>query len=114
MTELFSLDLEPSRARGLWLLVLVKRYDESLFVGVLNAEHELVIGREPGVGLLLDGGFVSRRHALVRASAAGLEVQDISSNGMLVDGVPLQNGRVVVARECTLFIGCNLVRLQRL
>jgi pSer/pThr/pTyr-binding forkhead associated (FHA) protein len=114
MTELLSLELELSRAAGLWLLVVVKRYNESLCIRVVNLEHGLVIGREPGVGLLLGGSLVSRRHAIVRASDAGLEIQDISSNGTLVNGVQLQNGCTEVARECTLTVGGNVVRLQRL
>lgn len=113
-TELLSLDIEVAHVPGLWLLVVVKRYNESLCIRLLNTAHELVIGRERGVGLPLSGSLVSRRHALVRAYDAGLEIQDISSNGTLVDGVPLQNASLLVARECTLVVGCNLVRLQRL
>jgi len=112
--ELLSLDLELSHSRGLWLLVLVKRYNESLCIRVLNPEHELLIGREAGAGLPLRGSLVSRRHALVRPSDTGLEIQDVSSNGTLVNGVPLQKGSLLVTRECTLVVGCNLVRLHRL
>lgn len=46
------------------------------------------IGRDPAVEVALSDGFVSKRHARVDITQAGIEVVDLNSaNGILVDGV---------------------------
>jgi pSer/pThr/pTyr-binding forkhead associated (FHA) protein len=51
-----------------------------------EVEGELTFGRE-GTDVLLDDPQVSRRHAMVRIGAGGLQVEDLgSSNGTFVNG----------------------------
>jgi S-DNA-T family DNA segregation ATPase FtsK/SpoIIIE len=58
--------------------------------GVAIRHGELAIGRDAGCGFVLDDPRVSRRHAVVVATAAGLLVQDLgSTHGTSVDGVPV-------------------------
>jgi pSer/pThr/pTyr-binding forkhead associated (FHA) protein len=108
------LDSELRAEPGIWLLVEVKPYGVPLYISVLRVEHVLVIGRDPACGLVLDGALVSRRHVLLHAKGAGLEIEDISRHGTLVNGLPLQAARAQVERESNLVIGCNRVRLRRL
>ena len=111
---LMRLDKELCTEHDVWLLVEVKPYGASLFMSVLRVEHVLVIGRDPVCGLVLEGELVSRRHALLYATETGLEVEDISRHGTLVNGLPLHAKRVQVENEIQLMIGCNGVRLRRL
>jgi len=52
----------------------------------------LIAGREAGCAIKLEGGAVSRRHAVVeRRSAGGLQLRDLGSrNGVRVNGKPVQ------------------------
>jgi predicted component of type VI protein secretion system len=79
----------------------------------LNVDGELLIGREPTAGVTISGALISRRHVLVRALHDGLEIEDISSHGTLVDGETLRLTRRRVGRECTLHVGCVCVWLRR-
>jgi hypothetical protein len=114
LSSLICLERELCEAPDVWLLVEVKPYALPLYISVLRVERVLVIGRDPAVGLVLDGALVSRRHALVRANGRGLEIEDISRHGTLVDGQPLRAARRHIEVEGELLIGCNRVRLRRL
>jgi len=108
--ERLALELEPP---GSTLLVVLKQPNSAWLTRLLDLERELLIGRDPAADLCLTGALVSRRHVRVRAAGGGLEIEDISSNGTLVDGIPLSNGCLAVGRACALIVGCNLVRLRR-
>jgi pSer/pThr/pTyr-binding forkhead associated (FHA) protein len=57
---------------------------------------EHVIGREAGATLLLDHPDISRRHALLRVSDDGIEVEDLGSkNGVMIDGERVVGRRVL-------------------
>jgi hypothetical protein len=114
LSSLVRLDTELCRDQSTWFLVEVRPFGAPLFMSVLRVEHVLVIGRDPACGLVLEGALVSRRHALLRATEASLEVEDISRHGTLVNGLPLQAARARVENEINLVIGCNRVRLRRL
>jgi pSer/pThr/pTyr-binding forkhead associated (FHA) protein len=59
----------------------------------LGQAEELIIGREPGVHVLLEGDLVSRRHARLRREWDGTHLEDLGSrNGIRVN-------RKRVARE---------------
>lgn len=79
----------------------------------LDVERELSIGRDLEASLRIDGRLVSRRHAIVRATSRGLEIEDVSRHGMLVDGAYLRMGRRCVADECILVVGCTRLWLRR-
>jgi GAF domain-containing protein/FHA domain-containing protein len=52
--------------------------------------REVVVGRDPDCGVLLDDDRVSRRHAVLVSDGAAWSVTDLASkNGTLVDGVPI-------------------------
>jgi pSer/pThr/pTyr-binding forkhead associated (FHA) protein len=79
----------------------------------LDVDRELSIGRDPDASLRLGGHFVSRKHAIVRPADDGLEVEDTSSHGTLVDGSLLHLNRRRVGPECVLIVGCVRLRLHR-
>jgi predicted component of type VI protein secretion system len=52
----------------------------------LTVDHELTIGRVQG-DLVVDDPKLSRRHAVIRVTDSGLEVEDLgSTNGTFIDG----------------------------
>jgi pSer/pThr/pTyr-binding forkhead associated (FHA) protein len=53
----------------------------------------LVIGRDPGSGLVLRGKDVSRRHAVVVSTAVGYTILDESANGVFVNGAPVEHAQ---------------------
>lgn len=79
----------------------------------LEVDSELSIGRDPDAGLRLGGHFVSRKHAIVRAVGDGLEIEDTSSHGTLVDGTLMHMNQRRVGRECVLIVGCVRLRVRR-
>jgi pSer/pThr/pTyr-binding forkhead associated (FHA) protein len=93
--------------------VVIEPFEGPTLQFVVDVEDELVIGRGPEVGVWLDGRMVSRRHALVRATADGLEIEDVSANGTLVDGAYVQMGRRWVGHQCKLVVGCSRLRLHK-
>ena len=50
----------------------------------LTSDDELLIGRDPDIGLPLDGAFLSRRHAVLRWNRSAFELHDHSTNGVFV------------------------------
>lgn len=51
------------------------------------AEGETLLGRQPGEGIVIDDGRVSRRHAMLRLRGPTLELLDLDSrNGVKVNG----------------------------
>ena len=65
-------------------------------------EGEYVLGRDRDVELFLDSSSVSRRHALIRASADGVTIQDLGSkNGTFIgdrridSAAPLSDGDTI-------------------
>ena len=58
---------------------------------------DFVIGRGPECQLAVDDPLVSRKHAVLRVSAAGVLAQDLGSrNGVLINGVKLDGSRDIV------------------
>jgi pSer/pThr/pTyr-binding forkhead associated (FHA) protein len=113
MTQPLTQIVETSAA--FWLRVVIEPYVAPISTHLLNVRDALLIGRDPGAGVLLHGELVSRRHVLVRAThGGGLEIEDLSLHGTLVDGMPLLRARLRVAHECTLQVGCVRLRLHRL
>jgi hypothetical protein len=63
--------------------------DRPARVLTLADEQECVLGRDPAMGVFIDDGRVSRRHARLAYGGAGWEIADLGSkNGTLVNGVP--------------------------
>ncbi len=60
--------------------------------------RETVVGRDPECDVVLDDDRVSRRHALIVAEANGCgggSIRDLGSkNGTLIDGLPVESGRL--------------------
>ena len=79
----------------------------------LPLSDQIVIGRDPLVELSIDDPLASRRHVVVRDTAGELEIEDVSSNGTLVDGHPLRRMRRLVGERCTLHIGASVLELRR-
>ncbi|MET0385155.1 MAG: ATPase, T2SS/T4P/T4SS family [Polyangiales bacterium] len=96
------------------LRISVERAGGPATVRTFTLGEPLVIGRDPAAAVCLDDQFVSRHHVLIRATGDGLVLEDVSSNGTLVDGVPLRRARCEVGARCTLQIGSTLIGLRRL
>lgn len=95
------------------LQIVLEPYEGPTRDLTLHVERELSIGRDLAAALRIDGRLVSRKHAIVRATSAGLEVEDVSSHGTLVNGAYLHMGRRCVADECILVVGCVRLWLRR-
>lgn len=66
----------------------------------LSMTSVLSVGREPGIGLLIDQGGVSRRHAEIRYSAGQYVLRDLgSSNGTFINDVRLQANSSYVLKQ---------------
>jgi pSer/pThr/pTyr-binding forkhead associated (FHA) protein len=58
---------------------------------------DFVIGRGPECQLAVDDPLVSRKHAVLRVTGAGVLAQDLGSrNGVLINGVKLDGSRDIV------------------
>jgi|GEM_PF-1102419 class 3 adenylate cyclase len=76
-------------------------------------EGELIIGRMPGCGLVLDDARASRRHAVVARRGAFLEVRDLGSrNGVLLNGHPIQTAPLAEGDRVT--VGDTVMRVEGL
>ena len=77
------------------------------------APGEYVLGREPGVDVLVDVPLVSRRHARLTIDYSELFIADLgSSNGTFLNGQPVtENTRVFPSQKIT--IGEATVELRR-
>ena len=107
-----SLVAEPALS-SFRLQYLIEPFEGPIVAQTLTVSHELVIGRGPWVDVRLQGRLISRRHILVRAAYSGLELEDTSTYGTLVDGVPLKLASMRIGRECNLMVGCVHIWLRR-
>ena len=77
------------------------------------AEGELIIGRMPGCGLVLDDARASRRHAVIARRGTFLEVRDLGSrNGVLLNGHPIQTAPLAENDRVT--VGDTVMRVDGL
>jgi subfamily B ATP-binding cassette protein MsbA len=59
------------------------------------ADGDLLIGRDPAAGLVLDGHGVSRRHAVLTCAGGRCAIRDEASrNGILVNGSPVPSAEL--------------------
>ena len=74
-------------------------------------EGQLLLGRSPDEGFMLDDGRVSRRHAIVRRSGDCVEVEDLGSrNGIAVNGIAVKSRQVFAGDRIQ--VGDTLLRLE--
>jgi hypothetical protein len=78
----------------------------------VELDGALEIGRDKAAGLRLTDKLVSRRHARIRAGAAGVVIEDLgSSNGTYVNGkeivepTPLAAGDRLLIGSCVILVG---------
>lgn len=75
--------------------------------------NRAVIGRSPEVDVTIGGEHVSRRHAQIWRQDQRVMLTDLgSSNGTLVDGVPIDTRPTEVSMPCTVTFGDVGFRLQ--
>ncbi|REJ79612.1 MAG: FHA domain-containing protein [Acidobacteria bacterium] len=74
--------------------------------------RELVLGRSTTCDVVLPGATVSRRHALLRRSSNGLEVEDISSGGGVLRNGERIEGRSALQIGDQLQIGSCVLRID--
>jgi hypothetical protein len=78
----------------------------------VECDHELVIGREDGVDIVVKDDQMSRRHAAIRPVAGGVEVEDLGSlNGTFVNGEQIA-GKVTLTENATVRIGVTEFALE--
>ncbi len=74
---------EPPLPHAILLVVSGDARGEILAV----TEHQSIVGRVADADLMIDDSTVSRRHAMLRVTADGLELEDLgSSNGTTMNG----------------------------
>src|SRR5271165_2574375 len=77
---------------------------------IAEIDRELIIGREGDV--TIDDPEVSRRHAAVRPTPQGVELEDLgSSNGTFVDGRRIA-GRTTLTASATVRVGASELRIE--
>jgi pilus assembly protein CpaF len=96
------------------LRVVSERFESPVTTQTVSVDGELVVGRDVAAGFMIDDVMVSRRHVLIRAAGEGLEIEDVSSNGTLLDGAPLRRSCRQVGVECSLLLGTSKLTLRRL
>ena len=117
MTQALTLIDATARSRtgaSFLLRVVIERPDMPVTTRTLTVEGELSVGRDPDAGLMLDDALVSRRHVLIRTANSGLEVEDVSSNGTILDGVSLSRSCRRTGVTCALLVGKSRLVLRRL
>ena len=62
---------------------------------VLDARQDTVLGRDASCQIVLAHPSISRRHALVALREGAYEVEDLSTNGLFVNGTPVDTHRLV-------------------
>ena len=69
--------------------------------GTINPipDSGLEIGRDPACGLALSSKDVSRRHARIAPGLLGYVLTDLSTNGILVNGAPIDKAHVLGHRD---------------
>ncbi len=73
----------------------------------------IAVGRAPVAGLVVDDESLSRTHLYVGVGSSGVTVEDLAStNGVVVDGVPIDTATSVDATS-TVVIGSTTLRLRR-
>lgn len=78
---------------------------------VRDIDRELVIGRE-SIDVVIADAEVSRRHAVLRPVADGVEVEDLgSSNGTFVDGQQV-HGKRTITQNASLRVGPADLRIE--
>jgi pSer/pThr/pTyr-binding forkhead associated (FHA) protein len=66
----------------------------------IHEAHELVIGREDGVDIILDDDLTSRRHANLRRDWEGTHIEDLQSrNGVKVNKRPISGPQTLKDRD---------------
>jgi pSer/pThr/pTyr-binding forkhead associated (FHA) protein len=78
---------------------------------IMIPDSGLVIGRAPDSDLVIPGRDVSRRHAVIRPSAQGYMLRDVSTNGTYVNGRRV-NGTRRLARGDMIRIGTEELRFD--
>ncbi len=76
----------------------------------VSPEHPLVLGRDPGSDLVLDGNNVSRRHARIAWDGHRLTVENLgSTNGIYVNGAKVEQSGLELWDVIT--VGANALRV---
>lgn len=82
---------------------------EGAVVGHFFVDQEsFVIGRQPGCNLVLDDGAVSKQHAMIVSVANDQILEDQSTNGTLVNGVPV--GKHILQNNDMIQIGNYVIK----
>jgi pSer/pThr/pTyr-binding forkhead associated (FHA) protein len=71
----------------------------------------VVIGRSDECDVIVDDGYVSRRHAEIRHTAAGWCLVDLSLNGTLVNGVTSTGDHVLTPGD-RITVGSRTIRVE--
>jgi predicted component of type VI protein secretion system len=77
----------------------------------IEVDGELVVGREDA-GLTIDDEEISRRHAVLRASDGGIEIEDLgSTNGTYVNGARIQSATRLAGGD-TVKLGRSVLEVE--
>lgn len=104
--------MNSSRTPGV-LQAYIFKNDEFLGTEVF-VEREVVVGRDPEVSdLVLDSSEVSREHARIDVNGARIQITDLSTNGLLLNGAPVQESPITARDSITVGEYTLKLKLQR-
>ncbi len=90
-------DLQPG---GSWYLIVAIDDQRNTRVIPLDDGAELVFGRSPEAGVVVEHEAVSRRHTVVRRRGESVVVEDLGSrNGTTLNGAPITGARRAAAGD---------------
>jgi pilus assembly protein CpaF len=85
--------------------IVVESNERAYQVVCQPEEFPVSIGRDPTCHIQLDDRFVSRHHLWLHVEPRGLRVEDVSSNGTLVDGQPVKGKSTLINYGDPVLIG---------
>ena len=71
-------------------LILKNKTSQKVSESLIALEEKVVVGRHLGSPLLLEGDAISRQHFCIELKDGQPAAENLSSNGTLLNGIPLQ------------------------
>lgn len=95
------------------LIAMLEQSGHPVWTRTLPLRGPISVGRDPDSQLFLDDDLVSRTHLVVRECEAGLEIEDVSTNGSLLDGTPLRKTTRRVCGRARVQLGASVLTMSR-
>ena len=94
--------------------IVVQTRERTYQVVCRPEQFPVSIGRDAACHIQLDDRFVSRQHVWLHVEPRGVRVEDVSSNGTLVDGQPVKGKSRLINYGDPIALGRHSVSVERL